>query len=369
MEFVVGILVLLALSLFGRGLWWQCYVPYAEQRRLSLQLYRVRRQGAYLKLWLRRPDGAALPKAQPGQHLLLFGTDLAGKPVSRAYSIASDCRQQGFYQLVVKAEPDGRLSQALFQKAQQQDLVLCSYPRGHFLLRRSRRPLVFVAAGVGITPLLAMIFSALRQGRKTTLVYQARHEADLLFYAMLRRLPGLHFQPCLSQPDAGWTGRRGRIDAGWLFTLAGADADYYFCCKAIMAEQLIGDLAILGAFRCYSEAFSASASSQSFVIDFDGVPANSMGHRSVLEALLAASVPLSYDCKGGSCGLCKVQVLSGEYQQVIDASVTCQDGEALACCIQPRSDLRLSRLTQPDTDAKEPVPAPRYSAPVPDAAG
>ncbi|WP_337842908.1 iron-sulfur cluster-binding domain-containing protein [Rheinheimera sp.] len=353
---LVFALSLLALFWLGRGLWWHWYEPYAEARRLNLQLYRVKRQGAYLKLWLRHPEGALLPKARAGQHLLLYGTDLAGKAVSRAYSIASDCSQRRYYQLVVKAEPDGRLSQALFQKAEALDTVLCSYPRGHFSLKPGRAPVVLVAAGVGITPLLAMALQAIRQRRQVTLVYQARNQADLLFYPMLRRLPAFTLVPCLSQPEAGWAGRAGRIDAGLLFKLGGAFAQYYFCCKALMTEKLICDLSILGAHQCFNEPFSAAASIQSFSIEMDGHQADSMGQRSVLDALIAASVPLSYDCKGGSCGLCKVRVVSGEYKQVLDAAVHCGDDEVLACCIQPTSALVLTSLDAEAEVVREPVP-------------
>jgi ferredoxin len=53
-------------------------------------------------------------------------------------------------------------------------------------------------------------------------------------------------------------------------------------------------------------------------------------------------VPLNYDCKGGSCGLCKVRVVQGQYQQVLEPSISCGADEVLACCIQPTSALVLS---------------------------
>lgn len=334
-------LLLLTLFLFGRGYWQHIALPKLQNQRLKLQLVRVKRQGQYLKLWLQHPDGLLLPKAKAGQHILLYGKDLQGKPVSRAYSLAQDCSQQRYYQLVIKAETQGRLSQALFQQLKVGDLVESSYPRGHFLLNRSRKPLVLVAGGVGITPMLAMAYAAIRQQRQVFLVYQARRLEDIIFYPLLRRLPRLQLRIALTQPPEGWQGFKGRIDAGYLYKLAGPQAQYYFCASAKMVEQLIYDLGILGAQHCYAEFFSASASEQSFPIEINGVFADSQGHKSVLDAILAARVPLNYDCKGGSCGLCKVKVVKGEYQQVLEPSMSCGGDEVLACCIQPTSALVL----------------------------
>lgn len=346
-------LLFLTFFLFGRGYWQHIVLPKLQNQRLQLRLARVKRQGQYLKLWLQHPDALLLPKAKAGQHILLYGKDLQGKPVSRAYSLAQDCSQQRYYQLVIKAETDGRLSQALFQHLKVGDLVESSYPRGHFLLNRSRQPLVLVAGGVGITPMLAMAYAAIRQKRQVFLVYQARRLEDIVFYPLLRRLPRLQLRIALTQPPADWQGFKGRIDAGYLYKLAGPQAQYYFCASAKMTEQLIYDLGILGALYCYAELFSASASEQSFPIEINGVFADSQGHKSVLDAILAARVPLNYDCKGGSCGLCKVRVVKGEYQQVLEPSMSCGGDEVLACCIQPTSALVLSAEIQSDEASTE----------------
>ncbi len=248
-------LLFLTLFLFGRGYWQHIALPKLQNQRLKLQLVRVKRQGQYLKLWLQHPDGVLLPKAKAGQHILLYGKDLQGKPVSRAYSLAQDCSQQRYYQLVIKAETDGRLSQALFQHLKVGDLVESSYPRGHFLLNRWRQPLVLVAGGVGITPMLAMAYAAIRQKRQVFLVYQARRLEDIVFYPLLRRLPRLQLRIALTQPPADWQGFKGRIDAGYLYKLAGPQAQYYFCASAKMTEQLIYDLGIFRRTALLCRAF------------------------------------------------------------------------------------------------------------------
>ena len=329
---------------------------YQQQKRQSLQLYRFRRQGQLLKLWLCDPDGRRLPAIKPGQHLLLSGEDLAGTPLSRAYSVCSDSRQRRFYQLTIKIEAAGRLTPALAQQLQQGQILQTGYPAGHFQLTpRWRqfsswlqpRALVLVAGGIGITPLLPMVSAALRQGRPVTLFVQARRAGDLLQHAKLRRLPGLHYLPYLTQPDPDWTGCHGRLTAAQIVAFGGLAADYYLCANANMVQQLEQGLRAVGCQRIYHELFSAANSTARLPIQLGAVTADSLGHASVLDALLAAGAAVPYDCRGGSCGACRIRLISGQCQQVLAAEFPLPADEVLACCVQALSPLQL-QLPQAD---------------------
>lgn len=316
-----------------------------QLKRLELRVLRIKRQQHYLLLTLAHPDRRALPKARAGQHLLLYYHDSQGKPVSRAYSLASDCHQRNYYQLAIKAEENGRLSQSIFQQLQQGDMLTTSYPKGHFVLHHSNKPLVLIAAGVGITPMLAMAYQAIRQQRQVSLVYQCRDASQLLYHRLLQRLPGLNYLPVLSQPDAGWAGKSGRIDMQYLLQLGGKDGHYYCCASAAMTEQLAADFKAAKIAHFSYELFSAGISSQSFLISYQQgqqeVHADSAGFASALDALLAAGAVIPSDCRGGSCGLCKKRLLSGQHKQVLEAAAGCRADEVLTCCIQPLSDLIL----------------------------
>ena len=307
---------------------------------LQLRVSRLRRQRQYLHLTLVSVDGHMLPEAQAGQHIQLFGTDAAGQPVSRAYSLAQDCRHSHFYRLVIKAEPGGRLSSQLFRQLKIGDVLHSSRPKGHFVLRGWRRPLVLVAGGVGITPMIALAYQALRSRRPVTLVYQARTAADLLFHRLLSRLPGLHYVPVLSQPPVDWLDGHGRINAAQLLALGGRQADYYCCANAAMTEQLRLELAQSGV-SLQSELFSAAVSKQSFLLQYGEIRADSAGFRSVLDALNKAGACIPSDCRGGSCGLCKKRLLKGDVIQLLDPAVPLSAGEVLTCCIQAKTDLML----------------------------
>lgn len=342
-----------------------------QQHRLTLVVSRIRRQQDMLKIWLHQAAGQALPKAKAGQHILLFGHDLQGQAVSRAYSLVQDNQQRQYYLLAIKAEANGRFSQALFQTLQVGDQLQSSYPKGHFLLRHDwrhsckmllparlrprwlqSRPLVLVGGGIGITPMLAMAQQAIRQQRPVWLCYQARTAQDLLWHRYLQRLPGLHYRPILSQAAADWQGGRGRVTARQLIALAGLKADYYLCANADMVQSLEQELRQAGVKRCYHELFSAAHSKNSFALQLGPHQADSLGHSSVLDALLAAGVQVPYDCRGGSCGQCRLKLLSGQCQMVLPAEYELAADEILSCCMQAQSPLQLA-FCQPTTTAAE----------------
>lgn len=332
------------------------------QYRQQLQVCRLRRQGNIVKIWLRHPEGKLLPTAKAGQHLLLQALDLSGTKVSRAYSITSDCSQRRYYQLAVKAEPQGRLSQALWSDLHIGDRLLCSYPKGHFTLRQSlfshfkawlwpqaQRPVVLVAGGIGITPLLAMLWQLLRQRRPVQLWLQARTEADLALWPMLRRLPNLEFIPVLSQASPDWQGRRGRIDAALLLAHTTTNSEFYLCAKAQMVTELLQQLQAAGVKHCYYELFKAHQSTENHLIELEGRSAQSAGYPSVLDALLGAGIAVPYDCRGGSCGQCRLTLKSGQCKTVLTPEFAVASHEILSCCVQASSALQLAFSSQAAT--------------------
>lgn len=339
--------------------WRRRYRQYQQKQQQQLQLYRYRRQGDLLKLWLRHPGGQLLPKARPGQHLQLFYQDQYGQPLSRAYSLVSDCQQRRYYLLAIKIEKGGRLTPLLAEQLEQGHLLTCSLPKGHFapayslhpLLAKlsmgllKAKPLVLVAGGIGITPLLPMIHSALRQQRPVTLVYQARRQPDLLQHRKLLRLAKmtpLQYLPILSQAEAHWRGQRGRINAARLVAIGGQHAAYLICASAEMVLTLEQGLADLGCRNVRHELFSAAHSTESFAITLGSAQANSLGHSSVLDALLASGVKIPYDCRGGSCGACALRVVSGTCNNVLHNEFSVKADEVLSCCVQATSALQLA---------------------------
>lgn len=363
------------------------YRQYRQKQQQQLQLYRYRRQGDLLKLWLRHPNGQLLPQAKPGQHLQLFYQDQHGQSLSRAYSVVSDCKQRHYYMLAIKIAVDGKLTPLLAAHLSQGQLLRCSYPKGHFAPAFSLRPLLaklsiglfktkpllLVAGGIGITPLLPMIHNALRQQRPVTLVYQARRHPDLFQHRKLLRLAKvtpLQYLPVLSQPETNWPGHRGRINAAQLVAIGGKQAEYLICASAEMVLTLQQGLADLGCRNIRHELFSAAHSTQSFAITLGSAQANSLGHSSVLDALLASGVKVPYDCRGGSCGACALRLVSGNCSNVLQSEFSVGADEVLSCCVQATSALQLAfpggapgtaAEAAADEDDQSPSPSPSAS--------
>ncbi len=90
--------------------------------------------------------------------------------------------------------------------------------------------------------------------------------------------------------------------------------------------------------------FSAAHSKNSFALQLGPHQADSLGHSSVLDALLAAGMQVPYDCRGGSCGQCRLKLLSGQCQMVLPAEYELAADEILSCCMQAQSPLATGLL-------------------------
>jgi predicted ferric reductase len=166
------------------------------------------------------------------------------------FTIASSPARQAEISLTVKESGDFTRDIGLVQPG---DYATVHGPFGRFshTFHRDEQDLVFVAAGVGITPLISMLryMSDLREPRRVLLVYASRTPADILFRDELRvieaaQFPALKVVHVLSNPPADWPGEVGRLDADRLVQLAGGPTGkaFYLCCPPAMMEALIRGL-------------------------------------------------------------------------------------------------------------------------------
>src|SRR6202012_1674832 len=199
---------------------------------------------------LAQPDGGQGPAALPGQFLTLrLHPDPAGAPVLRSYSLSGPPGGRE-YRISVKREQNGLGSQFLHTRVHLGDQLEVAAPRGTFTLRPGPAPVLLISAGVGATPVLAMLHSlaAARSGREIWWLHGARRRADEPFAAesraLLAALPRAHRHICYSSPGPGDLAGRDYDTAGRLAApvLAGLglprDADAYLCGPpAFMAEM------------------------------------------------------------------------------------------------------------------------------------
>lgn len=194
---------------------------------------KVRESEEITSFYLRPADGGALLDFIPGQYIGMR-LWLDGEEVRRNYSL-SQAPNGHEYRISVKRENAGRVSNHLHDRVREGDELELFAPAGEFTLNASRKPLLLISAGVGITPLLAMLEAALPSGRPIYFIHCARHAGVRAFTATIDALATVHPQLqrfyCLEEPRAGdGAAAYGRLNLellqGWL--PAERDLDAYF---------------------------------------------------------------------------------------------------------------------------------------------
>jgi nitric oxide dioxygenase len=195
-----------------------------------------------VSFYLAPADGAKVPGYKPGQYLTVRVPDGKGSTTMRNYSLSSAPHPDHF-RISVKAEPGGVVS-GYFHDLAEGSEVEVGPPCGDFFLDLSEhheRPLVLLSAGVGVTPMLAMLESVLKEQpeRQVVFIHGALHGRTHAFRTTVRELAACHPQLTVhvrySHPEptdlgAGWHDSEGFIDAELIESLVPRrDCDYYFC--------------------------------------------------------------------------------------------------------------------------------------------
>ena len=182
---------------------------------------------------LQPSDGGALLDFAPGQYIGLRLL-LDGEELRRNYSLSAAANGRE-YRISVKREPGGRVSNHLHDQVHAGDELELFAPAGDFTLGHSRKPLVLISAGVGITPLLTMLEAALPGGRPIRFIHCARHAGVQAFAAHIDALAAAHPQLqrfyCLEEARAGdGADAHGRLSRELLqrWLPAERDLDVYF---------------------------------------------------------------------------------------------------------------------------------------------
>ena len=178
----------------------------------------------------------------PGQ-FISFSTNVMGKTVTRAYSLAGTPEGNRF-ELCMNRVQEGVLSPYLFSLEPGATLPVTG-PLGFFVPREPFLDAVFIATGTGIAPFRGFLRSArvIDSPASVTLLYGARYEAGLVYLDEFRALeeqrPGFRLIPTITRPDIAWNGRTGRVQAHLDEALAGrADIHVYLCGLKAMVDDV-----------------------------------------------------------------------------------------------------------------------------------
>ncbi len=322
----------------------------------------IRETADTVSLYL-RPEDSSPVHYRTGQFITCCLT-IDGEEYRRAYSI-SDVPARGRLRITIRQVEGGVVSNHVQHRLREGDRFRMLGPSGDFVLAPDMDQCVFIAAGVGITPIRGLAEELVRRspGHKATLIYACRTEQDIIFREELDALAAGHenlaLHYVLSRQKKGWQGERGRLTAERLTTLL-QDADtaqraHYFVCGPQgfmdMAEATLRGMGVPAA-RLHSERFLSAHQVRKTLPDTpqtvhfvrSGKTVTAQPGETLLEAGLRAGVPLSYSCQVGGCGHCRVQVAEGE---VVSDEPNClspeeyQQGYRLACLSHACSETRV----------------------------
>jgi ferredoxin-NADP reductase/MOSC domain-containing protein YiiM/ferredoxin len=315
------------------------------------------------------------PVAAPGQYLTVRVRPQVDQQLIRSYSL-SDLPDERGYRISVKRE--GAVSRYLHDRLSVGDLLDVAAPRGEFVLREGTAPVVLISAGVGATPVLAMLH-ALARARSARPVWwlHGAHNHDQHAFAtevdgLLAELPDNHRLVAYSKPAKADTrgasyDLSGRLDLTAL-EQAGVprDADFYICGPDGFMRAIGAALAARGVApeRIATEIFGAVAAPASGIVKTgeraphapDGPPGGGPivtfsrsnlavpwadRYPSLLDFAEACDVPVRFGCRNGTCHNCESGVLAGDVTYYIDPLEPPPDGRVLVCSTRPRSELTI----------------------------
>jgi ferredoxin-NADP reductase/MOSC domain-containing protein YiiM/ferredoxin len=328
---------------------------------------------------LAAPDGSSLPQFRPGQHIALrLHPDPDLGAVIRNYSLCG-APGTGRFRIAIKNER-GLASRFLDEQLRAGDPVEASAPRGTFTLAPDATPLVLLSAGIGVTPLLAMLHSTASGANDSTRevwwIHSARDRAHHSFANesrdLLRTLKQGHVCNIYSQPGtrdrAGVDyDEKGHLSLALLQQLGvPTQAQFYLCGPAGYLNDTRGMLNVLGvdASRIHVEIFGSapsfapgvSASRPQAPHVPDGIPGTgpvvtfvrsalavnwNTRFNSLLELAEACSVPVRWSCRTGVCHNCESGLFGGDLQYSPEPIDPPAPGIALICCAEPVSDIQL----------------------------
>lgn len=327
-------------------------------------------------------DKKRLPPFKPGQHLTFkLRVPDVNKPVIRCYSLSDAPTQYEWYRISIKQipppsgspdVPPGLVSNYFHNNVNEGDILDVKAPGGKFFLETEEQfPVVLLAGGIGLTPLLSMVntVTARQSMREIWLFYGVRNPSELIMKEHLlslhNRFPTLHFFICYSDPrstaiNEEECGIKGNISITLLQkVLPSNNYEFYLCGPPPMMESLVTGLKEWGVpeERILFEAFGPASVKRTTPASVE--PASqldkiqvaftksgkSLSWDSKAESLLDFAemngISVEFGCRAGSCGTCLTAVKSGEVRYQIDPGEKPETGSCLMCISTPKGDIVL----------------------------
>jgi ferredoxin-NADP reductase/MOSC domain-containing protein YiiM/ferredoxin len=327
-------------------------------------------------IYLADQEGKALPPVRAGQYLTIRVTG-AGQPAPvRSYSLSSAPGADS-YRISVKRETHGSASGYLNNKLEAGGTLEVAAARGEFVLDTGSSPVLLVSAGIGVTPVLAMLhqLAAERSERDIWWIHGARRpeedalagEAHTLFASLRHPHEHLFYSAASPEECRRAHAESGRLTKDKLRRLAiPADASAYICGPAGFMADMQDALVALGidTSRIHTELFGALPPINPGLTNQTRTPAHpptgppgtgplvafarsglstpfDTKWKSVLELADACDISTRWSCRTGVCHTCVTPLLSGTVSYRPEPLELPAEGEVLICCARPDTDIVL----------------------------
>jgi ferredoxin-NADP reductase/MOSC domain-containing protein YiiM len=336
---------------------------------------KVRESGNVTSLLLEPVDGQPVAAALPGQFIVLRLGEASAPALMRSYSLSGE-PGTSHYRVSIKREAHGAASSYIHDKVGVGDTVHASAARGSFTLRPGDTPVVLLSAGIGVTPVLAMLHALAAEASTKDIwwLYGARNGREHPFAEEVREslkgLPHHHSHVCYSTPDPQDRpdvdfNSAGHLDTRVLQQLdLPRNGDFYICGPSTFMNDLTAGLTALGIApdHIHTEMFGTGASNTPGIAasprQAPHLPAGAAGSgpmvsfarsglnvrwgssfQSLLELAEACDVPVRWACRTGVCHTCETGLVAGKVGYRPDPIDAPADGNMLICCARPEGDV------------------------------
>lgn len=337
---------------------------------------KIRESDNVTSLQLEPADGRSLSAGLPGQFVVVRLRPAPDAPPQlRSYSLSGK-PSEGHYRISVERYAGGVAGAYIADGVRPGDIIELAAPRGGFTLQPGDGPVVFLSAGIGVTPVLAMLhaLATAESPRQVWWLHGARDRGEYPFAeevrAALKVLPRAHSHIRYSAPgpddrlgvDFDAPGRLGAP----VFTELGMprDADFYLCGPAAFMTDMSAGLAGWGvsSSRIHTEVFGARRSlTPGIAVTLrkpPHLPTGPVGSgplvsfarsglnvrwgppfQSLLELAEACDVPVRWSCRTGVCHNCETALVAGAVNYQLDPVDPPAAGNVLICCSRPEADI------------------------------
>ncbi|WP_024794604.1 PDR/VanB family oxidoreductase [Tomitella biformata] len=289
-----------------------------------------------LSLRLEATGDAALSHWEPGAHLDIHLDQQFGSSLVRQYSLCGDPDEKATYRIAVLRERDGGRggSRHVHERLRPGQRIQASEPRNNFELLDSPKYL-FIAGGIGITPILSMVAEAQRRGADWQLHYGGRTHASMAFLDELRCYGD---RVRLVAQDV-----EGPLDLDRLLGAAAADTLVYTCGPAGLLDAVEergagwpdGSIRLERFAPKEAEGRDGAEKSVRVVLEKTGIALTVGPDQSILDALEVSGVDVSNSCREGICGTCETRVLCGtpDHRDSLLSSSEQASGKTMMICV------------------------------------